>query len=169
MVALSLLAFEIDLHWPNTPLNNLWGLLIVNGQVRPDNPLIGQLIDQINRQDLVFFSYACLFGGGVALGRLAPHTASRGRILAAAAGATGGIVVVCLALAWSLQLWMQRGHLRPHQIDALLVGTQLGWAVSWVLVYIAGALLGLRVRDRVKKAGREENLLGTSLSAKLRS
>lgn len=153
MLGLGLLAFEADLHWPHSPLNNLWNLLIVNGQVSSDSPLIAQLLGEVNRQDLAFLSYACLLGGGVALGWLAPRAAARRRVLLAAAGATGGIVLVCLALAWSLQLWLQHGHLLPHQVDPLLVGTQLGWALSWVLVYVAGTLLGLRVRDR-RHAGR---------------
>ncbi len=144
VLALGLIAFEAELHWPNTPLNNLWNLLVVNGQVSPDNPLIAQYIGEINRQDLVFLSYACLFGGGLTLGRLAPRNAPRRRVLLAAAAGTGTVVVLCLALAWSLQLRLQRGHLLPHQIDALLVGTQLGWALSWVLVYMAGTVLGLR-------------------------
>ncbi len=165
VLALGLIAFEADLHWPNSPLNNLWNLLIVNGQVSPDNPLIAQYLGAINRQDLVFFSYACLFGGGVTLGRLAPRTAARRRVLAAAGGATGGIVVLCLALAWSLQLRLQRGHLLPHQIDALLVGTQLGWAVSWVLVYMAGTVLGLKGRDRVNPAARGADTAGDARAA----
>lgn len=169
VMALGLLLFEADLHWPNTALNNLWNLLIVNGQVRPDSPLTAQYLGEINRQDLAFFSYACLFSGGIALGRLAPRTASRRRILLAAIGGTGGIVAVCLALAWSLQVWIQRGHLRPHQIDAILVGTQLGWAVSWVLVYIAGTLLGLRGRGPIAGAGRETDTARAAAEAATRS
>lgn len=169
VLALALLVFEAELHWPNSSLNNLWNLLVVNGQVSPSNPLIAQYLGEINRQDLVFLSYACLFGGGVTLGLLAPRTAPRRRVLLAAAVGTGGIVAVCLASAWSLQLWMQRGHLQPHQIDALLVGTQLGWAVSWVLVYIAGAVLALKGRDRHRAAEREADTLGAKPSATIHS
>ncbi len=168
MLTLGLIAFQAELHWPGSPLNNLWNLLVVNGQVRPDNPLIAQYLGEINRQDLVFLSYACLFGGGVTLGRLAPRSATRREVLLAAAGGTSGIVVFCLALAWALQLWLQHGHLAPHQIDAFLVATQLGWAVSWVLVYMAGTALGLRWRDRLAAAGQGADTPGTSLAAKAR-
>lgn len=169
VAALGLTAFEADLHWPNSPLNNLWNLLIVNGQVSPDNPLIAQFIRDINQQDLLFLSYACLLGGGITLGRLAPLRASRSRVLAAAAGATIGIAVLCLVSAWSLQLHLQGGHLLPHQIDAALVAIQLGWTVSWVLVYVAGTVLGLRWRDRRKAGQREADAANAVLPARLRS
>ena len=147
-MALGLLAFQVAVRWPGTPLHNFWELVVVNGQVSPTNPLISQFLEQVRWQDVLIETLLCLMGGGIALGRLAPRSATRGRVLGAGVGGAALVVVIILALSWTLEARQRGGHLDGGDIDAQLVATQLGWIAVWTLAYLAGALAGLRWRDR---------------------
>ena len=146
--ALGIGAFLVEVNLPNTPLHNLWNLIVVNGQVSPNSPLLLQLLSQVRDQDVLLTSFLCQFGGGLVLGRLAPRTRTRRAALWVALVTATVAVALWLALGWLSQAGLQGGHISSGQVSAAYVARQAAWGAGWVLAFVAGAGVGLGWRDR---------------------
>ena len=141
---------------PNSSLYNLVQMsLHTQSATLPFDPLYQQYQESLNREECLFGTPFPLFCGGLLLGRLSPHYATRRRVLLAAAAMALGSVVASLVFGWSDALFStnqiaghEGGHVARLSAPLDYIVRQSLWGVFWIAVCALGAWLGLRLRDR---------------------
>lgn len=155
-VGVGLVILIVQLLIPGSFLRDYF-LLLQHSQsaTLPLSPLAQQLAEEAAREEALFATPFMLLCGGLTLGRLAPRYAPRRRVLGAGGLMAFGIIAVCVAFLWIVNLVI-RGILNAHEGGFISHPTapvgylvrQGLWGLGWIAVGTFGTWLGLWWRDR---------------------
>ena len=155
-MGVGLLLFAILVAIPGTDMLNYIHLCLhAASSTLPFSKLYQDWSAKIQQEEALLVTPLSLLCGGLILGRLAPHYASRKSVLLSGAAMAVGILVVSLAFTWSNAVYetnslaaSEGGWIARMTAPISYLVRQTLWVAAWTAVCVLGSALGLRLRDR---------------------